>query len=118
MAALPLPAAAFRRRRRPCLDAADAGACCVDENLLSRAYVRTHTRTHARAREQSVVAPLVRASLALHNEGALLPFLAGDLTPVDLMYRLSGVSEEKLCSTYVTLYLCDIDLGQINKWVP
>lgn len=46
-------------------------------------------------RAQSVVAPLVRASLALHNEGALLPFLAGDLTPVDLMYRLSGVRAER-----------------------
>lgn len=42
---------------------------------------------------QTVVSPLVRASLALHNEGALLPFLAGDTTPVDVMYRLSGVSE-------------------------
>lgn len=41
---------------------------------------------------QTVVSPLVRASLALHNEGALLPFLAGDTTPVDVMYRLSGVS--------------------------
>lgn len=41
---------------------------------------------------QTVVSPLVRASLALHNEGALLPFLAGDITPVDVMYRLSGVS--------------------------
>lgn len=43
---------------------------------------------------QTVVSPLVRASLALHNEGALLPFLAGDLSPVDIMYRLSGVSQE------------------------
>lgn len=41
---------------------------------------------------QTVVSPLVRASLALHNESALLPFLAGDLSPVDIMYRLSGVS--------------------------
>lgn len=40
---------------------------------------------------QTVVSPLVRASLALHNEGALLPFLAGDISPVDIMYRLSGV---------------------------
>lgn len=39
----------------------------------------------------SVVAPLVRASLALYNEGALLAFLSGDLSPVDIMYRLSGV---------------------------
>eukprot|EP00752_Nemacystus_decipiens_P012726 g11275.t1 len=41
---------------------------------------------------QTVVPPLVRASLALHNEGALLPFLAGDATPVDVMYRLSGLA--------------------------
>eukprot|EP00903_Cladosiphon_okamuranus_P007913 g7641.t1 len=41
---------------------------------------------------QTVVSPLVRASLALHNEGALLPFLAGDTTPVDVMYRLSGLA--------------------------
>eukprot|EP00904_Undaria_pinnatifida_P000684 jgi/Undpi1/10616/HiC_scaffold_29.g13066.m1 len=69
---------------------------------------------------QSVVAPLVRASLALHNEGALLPFLAGDLTPVDLMYRLSGlaltdvkegfaglgpISDERDRVTLVRLYL-------------
>ncbi|CAM9876940.1 unnamed protein product [Ectocarpus fasciculatus] len=41
---------------------------------------------------QTVVSPLVRASLALHNEGALLPFLAGDISPVDIMYRLSGLA--------------------------
>ncbi|CAM9435783.1 unnamed protein product [Ectocarpus sp. 6 AP-2014] len=41
---------------------------------------------------QTVVSPLVRASLALHNEGALIPFLAGDISPVDVMYRLSGLA--------------------------
>lgn len=41
---------------------------------------------------KTVVAPLVRASLALHNEGVLLAFIAGELSPVDVMYRLSGVS--------------------------
>lgn len=55
---------------------------------------------------QTVVSPLVRASLALHNEGALLPFLAGDLSPVDIMYRLSGVSYIIYMRTYVDACAC------------
>lgn len=67
---------------------------------------------------QTVVSPLVRASLALHNEGALLPFLAGDATPVDVMYRLSGVRAELYSSESggcYLLFLSYVGLGESGR---
>ena len=64
---------------------------------------------------QTVVTPLVRASLALHNEGALLAFLSGELSPVNMMHRLSGVRRE-LATSHMHR-MCHTSVGAVSSRV-
>lgn len=54
--------------------------------------------------------PLVRAALALHDERTLLPFVAGELEPVQVMYKLSGVSIVSMVNDKRMFYTLDCEL--------